>query len=46
MRNKLIHHYFGVDLDAVWETAVHDIPVLSQRRKAVINTLEFEKKGS
>ena len=26
MRDKLIHHYFGVDLDAVWETIKRNIP--------------------
>jgi uncharacterized protein with HEPN domain len=28
MRDKLIHDYFGVDLDAVWLTARDDVPVL------------------
>ena len=28
MRDKLIHDYFGVDLEAVWLTARDDIPVL------------------
>lgn len=28
MRNKLIHDYFGVDTDAVWDTVQKDIPVL------------------
>ena len=28
MRNKLIHDYMGVDLDAVWDTVVKDIPDL------------------
>jgi uncharacterized protein with HEPN domain len=28
MRDKLIHAYFGVDLQAVWLTARDDIPVL------------------
>jgi uncharacterized protein with HEPN domain len=28
MRQKLVHDYMGVDLEAVWETAVKDIPVL------------------
>jgi uncharacterized protein with HEPN domain len=28
MRNKLVHDYMGVDLEAVWETARKDIPVL------------------
>jgi uncharacterized protein with HEPN domain len=26
MRNKLIHEYFGVDKDLVWETAKKDVP--------------------
>ncbi|MDM8523033.1 DUF86 domain-containing protein [Desulfococcaceae bacterium HSG8] len=26
MRDKLIHHYFGVDLRIVWMTATEDIP--------------------
>ncbi len=28
MRDKLIHDYFGVDLETVWLTARGDIPVL------------------
>ena len=28
MRDKLIHDYFDVDLDTVWETATKDIPEL------------------
>jgi len=28
MRDKLIHDYFGVDLETVWLTARDDIPVL------------------
>jgi uncharacterized protein with HEPN domain len=31
MRNKLIHDYFGVDIDAVWETVKKDIPVLKRK---------------
>jgi uncharacterized protein with HEPN domain len=31
MRDKLIHDYFGVDLDAVWETVERDIPALRKR---------------
>jgi uncharacterized protein with HEPN domain len=27
-RDKLIHHYFGVNLDDVWTTTQRDIPVL------------------
>ena len=28
MRDKLIHDYFGVDLDAVWLTTLNDVPLL------------------
>lgn len=28
MRDKLIHHYFGIDMGEVWLTAKDDIPVL------------------
>lgn len=35
MRDKLIHHYFGVSLEIVWETAQSDIPALRERLKAV-----------
>jgi len=28
MRDKLIHEYFGVDLEIVWETVQHDLSAL------------------
>lgn len=28
MRDKLIHDYFGVDVDVVWQTVKEDIPYL------------------
>ena len=28
MRNILVHEYFGIDLQEVWDTAVNDIPRL------------------
>ncbi len=28
MRDKLIHDYFGVDVDVVWKTVNEDIPFL------------------
>jgi uncharacterized protein with HEPN domain len=31
MRDKLIHDYFGVDLGAVWDTVVNDLPVLKEQ---------------
>ena len=26
MRNRIVHGYFGIDLEAVWLTAIHDVP--------------------
>lgn len=37
MRDKLIHEYFGVDLDMVWEVIRKDIPEL---KKQISNLLE------
>lgn len=31
MRDKLIHEYFGVDLDLVWEVVKNDIPKLKKQ---------------
>jgi len=30
MRNKIIHEYFGVDLEILWETVQQDIPGLKE----------------
>ena len=46
MRDKLIHDYFGVDLDAVWDTVEKDIPLLKREIKRIIEKEEnhgFEK---
>ena len=36
MRDKLIHGYFGVDLDAIWDTATRDIPSLKGKLQEII----------
>jgi len=41
MRNKLVHDYLGVDLDAVWDTVEKDIPILKENIK---NLIENEEK--
>jgi uncharacterized protein with HEPN domain len=28
MRNVLVHHYFGIDLNKVWDTVCTDLPTL------------------
>lgn len=37
MRDKLIHDYFGVDIEKVWLTAQRDLPAL---KKQIIGILE------
>jgi uncharacterized protein with HEPN domain len=39
MRDKLIHDYFSVDLEAVWKTLQEDLPLLKQ---AVMKLLESQ----
>jgi uncharacterized protein with HEPN domain len=35
-RNKLIHDYFGLDLEAIWRTATEDTLVLLQEIEKLI----------
>ena len=36
MRNKLIHDYFGVDLETVWITTQHDLLPLKRRIQSIL----------
>lgn len=40
MRDKLIHDYFGVDLEMIWLTAQDDIPVLNRQISSILRGLE------
>jgi uncharacterized protein with HEPN domain len=40
MRDKLIHDYFGVDIDTVWFTVKKDIPELKGEIKRIIENLD------
>lgn len=42
MRDKLIHDYMGVDLDAVWTTATEDVPQL----RSAIQRIDWAATGS
>ncbi|MGB7540125.1 MAG: DUF86 domain-containing protein [Anaerolineales bacterium] len=41
MRDKLIHDYFGVDIEKVWLTAKEDLPVLNKQVKKILS--EYKK---
>jgi uncharacterized protein with HEPN domain len=36
IRNKIIHHYFGVDYDIIWDTINTNIPQLKESIEVVI----------
>ena len=36
MRNRLIHAYFDIDLDRVWDTVTDDLPPLVNQLKGIL----------
>ena len=38
MRNVLIHDYLGVDVDEVWRTVQHDLPMLKEQLALLLQT--------
>ncbi len=45
MRNRLIHGYFDVDLDIVWETVERDVPTLLSQVMVVLEALRCDTTG-
>lgn len=39
MRDRLIHHYFGVDYDLVWDVVINEIPRLKADIEKILETL-------
>jgi uncharacterized protein with HEPN domain len=37
-RNRLIHDYFGVDYDIVWDIIISKLPALKENIEEIINT--------
>ena len=37
MRDKVIHHYFGVDYEIVWDVAANKVPVLRLQIEEILN---------
>jgi uncharacterized protein with HEPN domain len=44
MRNVLVHGYFKIDTDIVWDAAIRDLPPLKQPVERLLKTLEDRKK--
>jgi uncharacterized protein with HEPN domain len=36
LRDKLIHHYFGIDYEIVWDALITDIPILAEAIETII----------
>ncbi len=36
MRDKVVHHYFGVDYDIVWDVVINKIPLLRQQIERIL----------
>ena len=45
MRHVLIHDYFGVDLEVVWDTASTDVPAVGPQIAALLDGLEDDVPG-
>ena len=46
MRDKIIHHYFGVDYEAVYETIRQDLPVLKRGIRKILDDSTARKPGT
>jgi uncharacterized protein with HEPN domain len=44
-RDKVVHGYFGVDLEVVWDTAVEDAPYLKPLIAKILDEIKKEKKS-
>ena len=42
MRDRLIHHYFGVDYEIVWDVVINEIPKLRKQLQRLIGPRLFE----
>ncbi|CAN5894601.1 DUF86 domain-containing protein [soil metagenome] len=40
MRHILVHHYFGIDLNEVWNVVERDLPDLKARINAVVSEMD------
>jgi len=40
MRHRLVHGYFDIDLDVLWQTVQQDLPLLVEKLKAALRAGE------
>jgi uncharacterized protein with HEPN domain len=44
MRNRLIHEYFGTDLQLVWNVIKNELPSLRNELERISNTLKTQNR--
>jgi len=42
-RDKIIHHYFGIDVDVIWDIVKYDLPDLKKKIKKILDELEKDR---
>ncbi|MBI5115836.1 DUF86 domain-containing protein [Candidatus Poribacteria bacterium] len=40
MRNVLVHEYFGIDVDEIWDTVTNDLPKLKQQVEDILRLVD------
>ena len=40
MRDRLIHDYFGIDINVVWLTVTKEVPMLKQKIEEILKNLD------
>ena len=43
MRNKLIHEYFGINVEVVWKTTKEDVPELKKKMLELMKELDIDR---
>lgn len=43
-RDKIVRHYFGVDLDVIWDIIMYDLPELKAKILKILEELEKEER--
>jgi uncharacterized protein with HEPN domain len=40
MRDKVVHAYFGINLDVVWDTATRDLPLVKPHIEKALKEID------
>jgi len=43
-RDKMIHHYFGVDLKLVWKIVIDDLPTLKKQTENILEKINEKQR--